>query len=241
MYMDMSYLKELNMLSMMLRIACAVLAGGFIGSEREKRRRPAGFRTYILVSLGAALTIILGQYLELMLNTSWAAAALELGLKTDAGRFGAQVINGVGFLGAGTIIITGRQEIKGLTTAAGLWACACMGLAAGAGFYECVAISCVLMFFIMHIMPRFESRVLSKARNLNIYVEMDSIKHLGILVNRVKSMDIAFANMDINNDKQGAERQINVLMNLRLPKRQNHTEVLAELSVVDGIISLEEI
>ncbi len=237
----MSYLKELNMLSMMLRIACAVFAGGFIGSEREKRRRPAGFRTYILVSLGAALTIILGQYLELMISTTWAEAASAVGIKTDTSRFGAQVINGVGFLGAGTIIVTGRQEIKGLTTAAGLWACACMGLAAGAGFYECVAICCVLMFFIMHIMPRFESRILSNARNLNIYVEMDSIKNLSVLVNRIKSMDIGFTNMDISKDNQSVERQINVLMNLRLPKRQNHTEVLAELSVVDGIVSMEEI
>ena len=237
----MEYLKELNMLSMVLRICCAVLAGGLIGSEREKRGRAAGFRTYILVSLGAALTIILGQYLEVMIKTAWAEAAFAVGIKTDTSRFGAQVINGVGFLGAGTIIVTGRQEIKGLTTAAGLWACACMGLAAGAGFYECVFICCVLMFLIMRVMPRIESRILSSVRNVNIYVEMDSISNLSILINRIKSLNIEFTDMEMNKDKHDADKQINVLMNLRMPKRRNHTELLAELSVVDGIISMEEI
>ena len=239
--MDLSFLRELNIVSMLLRICCAAFAGGLIGSEREKRRRPAGFRTYMLVSMGAALTIILGQYLELMLNTTWAEAANIVGIRTDTSRFGAQVINGVGFLGAGTIIVTGRQEIKGLTTAAGLWASACMGLAAGAGFYECVAICTVLMFVNMRFMPRFESRILSKTRNFNLYVEMDSVKNLGILINRIKTMNIKFNNMDMNKEQQSGATQINVLMNLRLPKRRNHTDVLAELSTVDGIISMEEI
>ena len=174
-------------------------------------------------------------------KTQWLEAAMDVGVNMDTSRFGAQVINGVGFLGAGTIIVTGRQEIKGLTTAAGLWACACMGLASGAGFYECVAICCVLMFLIMRVMPRFESRVLSKARNINIYVEMDSVKSLGVLVNRVKSMGISFTDMEMSKEKSESDTQINVLMNLRMPKRRNHTEVLAELSVVDGIISMEEI
>ena len=239
--MDLSFLKELNMLSMILRICCAVLAGGLIGSEREKRRRPAGLRTHILVSLGAALTIILGQYLEVMINGAWSGAAQIVGLKTDTSRFGAQVINGVGFLGAGTIIVTGRQEVKGLTTAAGLWASACMGLAAGAGFYECVAICVLLMFLIMRFMPRFESYMLAKARGFNLYVEIDSINNLSTLISRIKSMNIKFHNMEMNKAQQGNSTQINVLMNLRLPKRQNHVEVLAELSCVDGIISMEEI
>ena len=239
--MDMSSFRELNMLSMILRICCAVVAGGLIGSERERRGRAAGFRTYILVSLGAALTIMLGQYLEVMINGLWAEAASAVGIKTDTSRFGAQVINGVGFLGAGTIIVTGRQEIKGLTTAAGLWACACMGLAAGAAFYECVALCCVLMFFIMHVMPRLESSVLTKARNINIYVEMDSVSNLSVFINRVKSMNIRFTDMEMSKDKKETDKQINVLMNLRMPKRRNHTEVLAELSMVDGIISMEEI
>ena len=136
---------------MMLRIILALLMGGLIGMERERKRRPAGFRTYMLVALGAALTVILSQYLDYMINNPWAEISASIGVKTDASRFGAQVINGVGFLGAGTIIVTGRQEVKGLTTAAGLWASACMGLAIGAGFYECMIIGFILIFLCMRI------------------------------------------------------------------------------------------
>lgn len=237
----LEYLRELNMVSMLLRICCAALAGGLIGSEREKRRRPAGFRTYMLVSMGAALTIILGQYLEIMMGSFWADAAAIVGIRTDTSRFGAQVINGVGFLGAGTIIVTARQEIKGLTTAAGLWGSACMGLAAGAGFYECVAVCTLLMFIIMHFMPQFESVILANAKSFNLYVEMDSVKNLGLLINKIKSEGISFHNMDMSKDQQSKATQINVLMNLRLPKRRSHTEVMAVLSTVEGIISMEEV
>lgn len=239
--MDLGFLRELNIASMFLRICCAALAGGLIGGEREKRRRPAGFRTYMLVSMGAALTIILGQYLEIMMGAFWADAAATVGIRTDTSRFGAQVINGVGFLGAGTIIVTGRQEIKGLTTAAGLWASACMGLAAGAGFYECVAVCTLLMFINMRFMPRFESIILANARSFNLYVEMDSVKNLGQFINRIKAEGISFHNMDMNKQSQGNATQINVLMNLRMSKRRSHAEVLAVLSEVDGIISMEEV
>ena len=160
------YLRQLNLVSMVLRIVLAMLMGGLVGFERERKRRPAGFRTYMLVALGAALTMILSQYLNLMLNTQWAAIAE--GSKTDVSRFGAQVINGVGFLGAGTIIVTGRQEVKGLTTAAGLWASACMGLAIGAGFYECMIVGILLIELCMRVLPFVENWIMAKARNLNI-------------------------------------------------------------------------
>ena len=132
------YLREMNFVSVMFRLILAMVCGGMIGLERGRKRRPAGFRTYMLVCLGAALTMLLSQYEFAMVMGPWKGIAQELGMKTDVSRFGAQVINGIGFLGAGTILVTGRQEVKGLTTAAGLWASACMGLAIGAGFYECV-------------------------------------------------------------------------------------------------------
>ena len=133
-----SYLRELNMASLLLRLILAMLCGGLLGLERGRKRRPAGSRTYMLVCLGAALTMVLSQYEYVMLTTEWVDVSTELGIRTDVARFGAQVVNGIGFLGAGTIMITGRQQIKGLTTAAGLWASACMGLSIGAGFYESV-------------------------------------------------------------------------------------------------------
>lgn len=118
------YLRELHFASVVVRLALAMLLGGCIGLERGRKRRPAGFRTYMLVCLGAALTVLLSLYEFTMVTGPWSDICAEIGIKTDVSRFGAQVINGIGFLGAGTILVTGRQQVKGLTTAAGLWASA---------------------------------------------------------------------------------------------------------------------
>ena len=105
-------------------------------------------------------------------------------------RFGAQVINGIGFLGAGTIIVTGCQQVKGLTTAAGLWASACMGLAVGAGFYECVFLDFVLIFASVRLLPHLGTFVIENAQNINIYVEFESIDDIGTILTRVKAQDV---------------------------------------------------
>ena len=129
-------LREFNMPSVLLRLTLAVLCGGMIGVNREPKRRPAGFRTYMLVCLGSAMTGVLSQYLWVMMNTQWAEVSALLEKKIDVSRIGAKAIGGVGFLGAGTILITDQSEVKGLTTAAGLWASACLGVGIGGGVYE---------------------------------------------------------------------------------------------------------
>ena len=237
----LSYLRELNMVSMLLRILCAALAGGLIGSERERKRRPAGFRTYILVSTGAAVTMILGQYMGLMLETRWAEAAAAVGARTDVSRFGAQVINGVGFLGAGTILVTGRHEIKGVTTAAGLWASACMGLAAGAGFFEGLLMSTAIVFFSMKYLPALEDAVMARSKTFEVCVEMDSIRNLGKLISTIKSRGVKFYNVDLSKEQNNCSTQILVVLSLRLPNRRQHSEILALLSAMDGVIGLQEI
>lgn len=241
MYELLCYLRELNIHSLLLRLTLAIFIGGMVGLEREIKRRPAGFRTYMLVSLGAALTMLLGQYMDLMLKTQWLSTAQLLGNRVDVARFGAQVINGVGFLGAGTIIVTGRQEVKGLTTAAGLWASACMGLAIGAGFYECVLVGFVLILFSMKLLPAIERAILSRARNLNVYIEMDNIEIFGNVVNRLKSEGLTLYDMEISKQQNEHMAQINAQLSLRMPKKMQHAEVLAMLSTVDGIKSIEEL
>ena len=127
MIQGLDFLREMSFLSVCLRLALAMLCGGVIGINRERMRRPkglAGFRTYMMVSLGAALTTLLSQYEYTMLTTQWAQLSTEIGITTDVSRFGAQVINGIGFLGVGTILVTKDNQVKGLTTAAGLWASA---------------------------------------------------------------------------------------------------------------------
>ena len=166
----LSYLREFNTPSVLLRLTMAVLCGGLIGVNREHKRRPAGFRTYMLVCLGAALTMILGQYQHLMFDTVWKSEQLVVGMTTDVTRFGAQVINGIGFLGTGTILITEQREVKGLTTAAGLWASACMGLAIGAGFYEGMLLGFLTIFLSIKVLPYIETFLMARSRNMNLYV-----------------------------------------------------------------------
>ena len=161
----LSYLRELNIVTMMLRILLAVLCGGLIGLERERKNRPAGFRTYMLTALGATLTVLLSLQLDQMLHGPWRALAESIGATQDVSRFGAEAAKGIGFLGAGTIIITARQQVKGLTTAAGLWASACLGLAIGAGFYSCAFISMLFMIVCMYALPPLERRMTRRAHH----------------------------------------------------------------------------
>ena len=167
-------LREVTLLAVFLRLLAAVICGGVIGLERGLKNRPAGLRTYMLVCVGACLIMVTNQYL------------FQVTQSGDPMRLGAQVVSGIGFLGAGTIIVTGHQQVKGLTTAAGLWASACMGLAAGAGFYECVILAFVLVWFSIRLLPRVESYVIENARNMNIYVEFSSLDDIGKIIAKIK-------------------------------------------------------
>ena len=233
------YLRQLNLVSMVLRIVLAMLMGGLVGFERERKRRPAGFRTYMLVALGAALTMILSQYLNLMLNTQWAAIAE--GSKTDVSRFGAQVINGVGFLGAGTIIVTGRQEVKGLTTAAGLWASACMGLAIGAGFYECVILACLYMMVSIQLPPLVEAFIVERSRNMNIYIEFHAIDDVGRIINHLKAQKVRIYDVEIGRDKDAPGRQPNALLTIRLSQSNDHERLLAAIAALPCVTKIDEV
>lgn len=237
----LDYLREMNTISVFLRLALAMLFGGMIGFERARKRRAAGFRTYMLVCLGAALTMLLGQYEYQMLNSLWAETAAEIGTRVDVSRFGAQVINGIGFLGAGTIIVTGRQEVKGLTTAAGLWASACMGLAIGAGFYECVLLGFALIFLSIRLLPAIEVAIVENARNMNIYVEFQSLDDVGPIINRIKSLGVQIYEVDIDRGKEDKLRHPSAVFTIRLQKKQPHTLLLTAISELENVYTIEEI
>ncbi len=132
--------RDITFSAIALRMLLAAFCSGLIGLERALKNRPAGLRTHILVCIGAAIASLTGHFLYLNLH-----------LPTDMTRIGAQVVSGLGFLGAGTIIVTNRQTIRGLTTAASLWVTGIVGLAIGAGFYEGAIITSVLVFLIQLI------------------------------------------------------------------------------------------
>ena len=143
-------IRTLSFWAILVRLTLAVICGGVIGAERETKRRPAGFRTHILICLGAAITTLTSQYLLLSLH-----------LFTDVARLGAQVISGIGFIGAGTIIVTRDKRVKGLTTAAGLWAAAIIGLACGAGYVECAVFATLVVLVVELVLIRLEFKLFS--------------------------------------------------------------------------------
>ena len=161
------YLRELNLVSITVRLILAMLLGGTIGLERGKQGRAAGMRTHIFVCLGATLTTMIGFY-----------AVQVLGSVGDPLRVAAQVISGIGFLGVGTILLKGRFQITGLTTAAGLWCAAAIGIALGAGFYEGAIITFICSVLTVTIFWRVEYILNKKYRRFGIYVEIKSASHI---------------------------------------------------------------
>lgn len=235
------YLRQFNMASVALRLFLAMLFGGMIGLNRAKKRRAAGFRTYMFVCIGAALTMLLSQYESLMLNTVWDGVRLEVGIATDVSRFGAQVINGIGFLAAGTIIVTGRQEVKGMTTAAGLWASACMGLAIGAGFYECVTIAFLLIYLCIRILPPLEMAIIERARNMNIYVEFTTLDAVGEIIGRIKEQDAQIYDVDISHGKAKYGTNPSAVFSIKLNRHHAHEDILTAISDLENISTIDEV
>lgn len=236
-----AYLRELNMTSLVLRLVLAAMLGGFIGLERGRKRRPAGFRTYMLVCLGAALTMLIGQYNYTMLHSAWRELAQALGVQTDVSRLGAQVINGVGFLGAGTVLVTSRQEVKGLTTAAGLWASACMGLAIGAGFYECVLPVFLLILASIQLLPFLESFIVERTRNMKIFVEFLSLDHLGGIIAGLKGLEAQIYSVEVDHGRDEESSRPSAVFSVRMKKGSIHEQVLAAISEVEGVVIIEEL
>ena len=227
----------------LFRLAVAVFCGGVIGLERGRKRRPAGFRTHMLVCIGATLAMLISQYLTMMTETYWAAALLEKGVmpgNTDVSRLGAQVINGIGFLGAGTIIVTGKQEVKGLTTAAGLWASACMGLCIGAGFVEGAFCGCVLISITIIVLGRVERFIIAGARDINLMVEFAHIDDVGKIISSIKEKDVRIFDVEIHKSK-GAGSLPSAVFSVRLPKKMSHTALLTFLAGVENVRTIEEL
>ena len=167
----MDYLRDINIASVTLRLVLAMLMGGTIGLERGKQGRAAGMRTHIFVCLGATLATMIGFYTTNIMFHQFSSIS-------DPLRVAAQVISGIGFLGVGTILLKGRFQITGLTTAAGLWCAAAIGIALGAGFYEGAIITFVCSVLTVTILWRVEHLFNKKYSRFGIYVEICSDKYV---------------------------------------------------------------
>lgn len=214
-------IRELTYAAVCIRIFAAILIGGLLGVERGMKNRPAGMRTYMLVCLGACVVMLTNQYIYQALGTG------------DPVRMGAQVVSGIGFLGAGTIVVTRRSHIKGLTTAAGLWTSAAVGLALGIGFYEAAVTGAVAVFFIMTIMQGLDARLHRKAKSLEIYFELRQDVSLSAFLRAVEERDMDVRDIQRENE-QGA-----YIATLKTEKRRNLTELSEEAREIPGVTFLE--
>lgn len=220
---------DVNLFSTALRLCMAIVIGGAIGLERGANRHPAGFRTHILVCVGSTLAMLTNQYIAEAFNA------------TDPGRFGAQVITGVGFLGVGTILVTGRHKIKGLTTAAGLWASACLGLAIGIGFYSGAIIAGILILISLSLFPKVENYFYRKSKVLDLYIEIDSLTHFKEFIKHVRKIDAAFFDTHLSQDNPITPGGVVFHLSLRLPKNMDHNKAIEDLENLPGVSLIEEI
>lgn len=223
-----AYLRELNMASLIVRFLFAIVCGGVIGIERGKKRQAAGLRTHLLVCIGAVCIMIVNQYITVYIEPT-----------ADMSRMGAQVVSGIGFLGAGTIIITGKRQIKGLTTAAGLWASAAMGLAIGVGYYECAIIMCIFLYIVLQGLNSLDETFIKGHTNLELYLEYDETFRLSCVLKKVRNDGWHMESIEqINKNASGGAMQITITKNTKI---MNYDDMLENIRGMDGVLYVEEV
>ena len=223
-------LRAVTMWSVALRMVLAVLCGGAVGIEREYKRRPAGFRTHILICLGAAMTTLTSQYLVYTMHYF-----------TDLSRLGAQVVAGIGFIGAGTIIVTRRQRVKGLTTAAGLWTSAIIGLCIGAGFYEGAVLTTVLILSAELLFSRMEYRFLDHIPEINLYMEYEDKQCLEAVLRLFREQQIKVLNLEITRSVGNETHNACAIFALRLNRRCKADALVSDVNTTRGVLLVQEI
>lgn len=214
--------------NILIRIVISLLAGMVIGIDRGAKRRGGGARTTITVCLGATMVMLLEQYLE----------ALYPG-RLDISRIAAQVISGVGFLGAGSILVSGHQ-IKGLTSAASIWTCACIGLAIGIGFVDGAVILTALWLLGVHLVPYIESKVYKHSRYMTLYIEAASGREITLISRKLKE-DQCFIDTFVVDKPKAKGQYFQIVTTFRIPKGVHKDAYLHVLQEIEGLGSVNEL
>ena len=219
--------REITYLAVFLRILAAAVLGGIMGIERGMKNRAAGLRTYMLVCVGSCLIMLTNQYVYQCYSAG------------DPVRMGAQVVSGIGFLGAGTIIVTRRHQVKGLTTAAGLWASAGVGLALGIGFYEGAVAGAFSVLVVMTFLQKMDTKMHSSTRSLDIYFEVSSSVAMSVLLPKIRASGFEIndvqktASLDLEDDIRAYTAII------KTKKRRPQSETVEKLMSIDGVVYAE--
>lgn len=222
-------LRLVTPLAVAIRIVVAAVVGGLLGLERGMKNRPAGMRTYMLVCVGSCIVMLTNQYVVQILGG-------------EPTRLAAQVVSGIGFLGAGTIIVTRRNQIKGLTTAAGLWSSAGVGIALGIGFYEAALVGGLAIFCVMTLLQKMDNRVHRKTKTVEVYIEINKDLTLGQLLQTIRERDLEVQDVQresgLETDEAGNRAYI---ATVKAQKRSHHIEIVEEVRAIDGVVYVEEL
>ena len=221
----MTYLRDFNLVTVMLRVVLAALAGALVGFERAAHGRAAGLRTHMTVSMGAALTVMVGLY-----------AVKVLGMTSDPLRVAAQVVSGVGFLGAGTILLRrGGSQIQGLTTAAGLWTVATIGIAMGLGFYEGALLATFLVVLILSLVSRLEFFMNRKRQRAFVYLEIQDVTLVNATLETLKN-NFGAVEMQVTPPRSGTSPHVGVEALVRIAPKETVDSELAQLDALSGVV-----
>lgn len=220
----MECLRNLNIVAILVRMCLCVICGGAVGIERERRHRTAGVKTHVLVCMGAAICMVTGQYAVNYFNMP----------SIDPTRIGAQVVSGIGFLGVGTIITTRSNQVKGLTTAAGLWVSACIGLAIGIGFYELALIASVFVVSLLVIVKRIVTSDVSMTTGF--FLELKNSDYIKEILEMIKKENCATVKMNI---KYTTDHSIGVIMDIH-GMEEDLEKIFQEIQKKDYVIYFEE-
>ena len=219
-------LYKFNDTTALIRLLMALVASGILGMERTRKLRPAGMRTYMLVCIGACSTVLAGLSLFEAYGPGF-----------DPARMSAQVISGIGFIGAGTIMVTPRQKVRGLTTAAGLWAVACLGINIGVGNYAVSLGVFLAMLITMLMADKLELVFYRHLKRIHVTIFITSMSILPSIREMLAPHDITLSNLEFGEAVEG--QGVALTCFLRLKKHGNHQEIIDQLEKMPGILHVE--
>ena len=224
------YMQSYNEVAVTIRLFLATIFGSFIGWERISKKHNAGIKTFALVSLGSAVATVLNIYL----------ASMD-GLNADVSRIPAGVVSGIGFLGAGTILLTGRNQVKGLSTAASLWVTSMMGMVLGGGFLWTGIVCFGLIMMSNSVLKRFSHRVAEHNRYLNIYLEVEKAKGVMRLRKFLSESSYELLSMTKTKEKTLQDSDVAIVVEIDLGGCLDHHQVLNKINNLDYVNYVEEI
>lgn len=222
---------NLSWVDMLLRIVSAIVIGGIIGFERERHNRPAGLRTHILVCLGACVITLLES---MMMHRMTGLASDGSDISMSIGRVAAQVISGVGFLGAGTIVLS-QKRISGLTTAASLWNAACLGLAVGYGFYLLAFVSCVLVLLVLALLSRLIHVNTEKRVEVKFVHRTETMDYIN---EYFEKKNVVILDLDFHMDLTDGKNLYTNVYQLKLPSHTTYTDIVAHLAEHKNVLGV---